>query len=289
LLPFTPEACEALFDGLRAIIGKKKTKKLPAITDEELQLAAPVFTLSWLFDMLDRTMRMQDAIFENGDGDEIIFHDIRFPLISGVTQKDIAARLNTIKGLRQENPKFWNWLADKPNGVLKAGKAGNFAWDTTMEDGARVLGNIELKGRTLHLSTNSVVRAQKGTVLVQAALGDLTKAPLTEIRTVDQMMAERPARDESARGQELPPEVAKQVVHDLLDKQYQATLDQPVGMLGNVSPREAVKTAKGREKTAEWLKYLENRSVKQPDPADPMATYDFRWMWSELGIQSLRR
>lgn len=201
LLPFTPEASEALFDGLRAIIGKKKIKKLPALTDEELQPAAPVFTLSWLFDMLDRTMRMEDAIFENGDGDEIIFHDVRFPLISGVTQKDIAARLNTIKGLWQENPKFWNWLADKPNGVLTAGKAGNLAWDTTMEDGARILGNIELKGRTLHLSTNSVVRAQKGTVLVQAALGDLTKAPLTEIRTVDQMMAERPARDESARGQ----------------------------------------------------------------------------------------
>lgn len=40
---------------------------------------------------------------------------------------------------------------------------------------------------------------------------------------------------------------------------------------------------------AEWLKYLENRSSSQRDPCDPMATYDFRWIWAELGIENLRR
>lgn len=87
---------------------------------------------------------------------------------------------------------------------------------------------------------------------------------------------------------ELPPEVATKVVHEFLDKQYRETLAQPVGMLGDVSPREAVKTAEGREKTATWLKYLENNSVKQTDRKDPMAIYDFRWMWRELGIENLR-
>jgi DNA invertase Pin-like site-specific DNA recombinase len=32
-----------------------------------------------------------------------------------------------------------------------------------------------------------------------------------------------------------------------------------------------------------------NRSANQPDPADPMATYSFEWMWKELGVHDLRR
>ena len=47
--------------------------------------------------------------------------------------------------------------------------------------------------------------------------------------------------------------------------------------------------APGRELLAAWLKYLENRSGSQPELADPMATYDFSWMWRELGIEKLRR
>lgn len=124
---------------------------------------------------------------------------------------------------------------------------------------------------------------------MQGALNDLVGRPLTEIRTVEQMMAERPVRDKHTAGPELPPEIATKVVHEFLDKQYRETLDQPVGMLGNISPREAIKTAKGREKAAEWLKYLENRSSSQPDPNNPMVTYDFQWIWAELGIENLRR
>lgn len=289
LLPFTPEASDALFDGLRAIFGKGRSKKLPIPTTDELQQAAPVFTLSWLFDTLNRTMRMERTTFENGDGDAIVFHDVRFQLAPGITQKDIAAQLVTVPALRQENAKFWNWIGDIPKGRLKAGKSGSLAWDTTMEDGARVLGNVEMKGRTLHLSTNSAARAKTGTALMQGVLNDLVGRPLTEIRTVEQMMAESPANSKDTAGPQLPPEIATKVVHKFLDKQYRETLDQPVGMLGNISPRQAIKTAKGREKAAEWLKYLENSSFSRSDPSDPMATYDFRWIWTDLGIENLRR
>ncbi|WP_245439613.1 hypothetical protein [Aminobacter sp. MSH1] len=208
LLPFTPEASDALFDGLRAIFGKGRSKKLPVPTNEELQQAAPVFTLSWLFDTLDRTMRMEKTTFENGDGDAIVFHDVRFPLASGITQKEITAHLKTVPALRQENAKFWNWLGDVPKGGSN-GKSRNLGWDTTMEDGARVLGNVEMKGRTLHLSTNSSARAEKGTALIQGALNDLVGRPLTEIRT-----ASKPVREEYTAGPELSPEIATKVVHE---------------------------------------------------------------------------
>jgi hypothetical protein len=267
------------------MFGKKNAKKLPVIKDEELQAAASMFTLSWLFDTLERAMGL--PAMQNADGDELVFHDVRFPLASGVAQKDLAARLSIIPGLSQENAKFWNWLEQKPKHGARKRSAPSL--DTTMDNGARVLGNIELKGKFLHLSINSAERAQIGTTLIQQALGDLVRAPLTEIRTVEQMMAERPVRDKEYPGSEIPPEIAEQVVHQFMDRQYRETLDQPVGMLGNKTPRQAAKSNTGRQKVAEWLKYLENQSSRQPNSADPMATYSFEWIWHELGVNDLRQ
>ena len=60
-------------------------------------------------------------------------------------------------------------------------------------------------------------------------------------------------------------------------------------MLGNKTPRQAAKTPAGRQKVAEWLKYIENQSANQPNPADLMATYSFEWLWQELGVVDLRQ
>ncbi|TIP81590.1 MAG: hypothetical protein E5X60_34690, partial [Mesorhizobium sp.] len=251
----------------------------------DLQAAASMFTLSWLFDTLERMMGMPSL--QNSDGDELVFHDVRFPLAPGVTQKDIATRVNAIPGMAQENAKFWNWLEEELKN--KAKKGGALSLDTTMDNGLRVLGNVELKGRILHLATNSTARAEKGIPLIQKALGDFVRTPLTEIRTVEQMMADTPARNQAEATSDIPPEIAEQVVHQFMDRQYRETLDQPVGMLGNKTPRHAAKSAAGRQKVAEWLKYLENQSARQPNPADPMATYSFEWMWHELGVLDLRQ
>ncbi|BCH19952.1 hypothetical protein [Mesorhizobium sp. L-2-11] len=284
LLPFTPQATDALFDGLRQMFGKKNAKKLPDIKDEELQAAASMFTLSWLFDTLERAMGLPSM--QNADGDELVFHDVRFSLASGVTRKDIAARVSNIAGMSRENANFWNWLEQKPKHGVQKRSASSF--DITTDNGARVLGNVELKGKFLHLATNSAERAQDGTTLIQQALGDLVRTPLTEIRTVEQMMAQRPAREREDSASEIPAEIAEQVVHQFMDRQYRETLDQPVGMLGNKTPRQAAKSAAGRKMVAEWLKYLENQSSRRPDPVDPTATYSFEWMWRELNVLDLR-
>src|SRR3546814_2678246 len=72
----------------------------------------------------------------------------------------------------------------------------------------------------------------------------------------------------------IAPEVATPLIHAMLDRQYRATLDEPVGMFGDITPRAAVQTAAGRHRVAGWLKHPENRSSSQLDANDPMATYD---------------
>jgi hypothetical protein len=59
-------------------------------------------------------------------------------------------------------------------------------------------------------------------------------------------------------------------------------------MLGDVSPRKAARSKKGREKLVAWLKLIENSNARQ-EAGSPMASYDMSWMWEELGIADLRR
>ncbi|WP_284283823.1 hypothetical protein [Mesorhizobium amorphae] len=61
-------------------------------------------------------------------------------------------------------------------------------------------------------------------------------------------MTDRTDKDSDDVSSDVPPEVAEQLVHQLMDRQYRQTLDQPVGMLGNKTPRQAVKSSSSRQK-----------------------------------------
>ena len=283
LLPFRSEAVDFLFAGLRDALKLKKRDAL-RLTREQLLGCAPIFTSAWLFIEIDRALTPAQPQFTNSDGDDVLFHDLRYPLASGVTQKAVAERLDRVKGFLPEGPKFWNWLATRKGRGGKAG--GGIMLDTQME-GATVLGSLELKGKTLLVTVNSAERTAKVQTLIGAAAGDLLKSPLTTIRTVDQMRADQRREGSREEADEIPPEIARQLMRDHLDKHYRETLDAPIPALGGKSPRQAVRTAAGRAKVIEWLKMLENRSAGQGDGR--IAEYDFGWMWVELGLQEHRK
>ena len=247
----------------------------------------PLFTTAWLFDVLPRALGLDQPTLHNREGDEVVFHEVTFPLAPAAATEEMARRLDELQPLRRESPTFWNWLGEAaPTRPAPKGEKA-LLWNVTMEDGSVVLGNIELKDRTLVLSVNSAARAEQGRAMLQGALGGLVGAPLTKIETVEQMRAAR-GDDRPSSALDLPPEVQTQVVHAMLDKHYRALLDEPIGMLGDISPRAASRSAKGREKIAVWLKHLENRSRHADDRNAPMATYDFTWLWRELKVEHLR-
>jgi hypothetical protein len=65
-----------------------------------------------------------------------------------------------------------------------------------------------------------------------------------------------------------------------LDRHYRRVLEEPLAAVGNISPRNAVTSAEGREKVIGWLKYLENHEGRRAkDEGTP--AYDFTWMWRE--------
>ena len=95
----------------------------------------------------------------------------------------------------------------------------------------------------------------------------------------------RPSRNDrtsQSRRSVCHPKTERAIIQQSLEAHYRQTLDQPL-------PCSAV-SAYGKRSAARgaWPKMLENNGMCRP-PDAPMAGYDFRWMWVELGIERLRR
>ena len=248
--------------------------------------AAPLFTLHWLLATLESVRPRERPQVINSAGDPLEFVTVHFPLASSVTQDAVREALATVPGLRQENASFWNWLKEPgaTGPARRRPKAQQFV--TTMDDAALVLGNLEIKARRLSLTANSAARAICGQALLAGALGGLVRAPLVERADLAHSTAK--ARQPPRQPSGMTPEVERQVVSQAMDDHYRRILDEPIPTLGNRSPRSAVKTPKGQEKVVEWLKRVENHGAGL-DANDPMAGYDYVWMWCELGLEHLRR
>jgi hypothetical protein len=309
LLPFEPQLADKLI-GMFAGTKKRIAKNAPAVlaelgldagdpeighliksaTDdaELLRVSAPLFSTLFLVDLLERVLDPQLPQLANSDGEALEFIVLVHRLKRGVTPERIRAVLDQAPELDAASPTFWNWLAPKDTGPKRKPRRKALSLTSTMDDGSIVLGTVELKARTLELHVNSEGRAERGRAMIAAVLGDLVGAPLMQRQTVEQALAERSDRDRAPQASGLSPEEERQAVHAALDQHYRRQLDEPIPALGNVSPRRAVRSTKGRGKLVAWLKLLENHAAKQ-DPAEPMASYDLSWIWRELDVADLRK
>jgi hypothetical protein len=258
-----------------------------ALSDTEvLRASAFLFTNIWLDDLLQRTLHPTLPQICNTDGDDLVFTTVSYPLKAETSIDTIRLALAAIPSLRQESETFWNWIGTQAPARKKRTDARTFI--TTLDDGSLVLGAIELKDTTLVLEANSQQRAERGRGLIETALKGLVGQPIIEGRSVAQMMASRPTIESKKLRSGLSPDEERAVMQATMDRYYKNLLDEAVPMLGNMTPRRAAKSVKGREKLVTWLKLLENGAARH-DSGPVMADYDVTWMWEELGVASLRR
>jgi hypothetical protein len=259
------------------------------LTDVEEVLAASafMFTNVWLRDTLDRMLNPRAPKLHNTDGEPLEFITVHFPLLSRAKLQAVSVALEGLACLRKGSDTFWNWLdTEAPTRTPSKRKPEKQIFRTSMADGSLVLGAVELSEREVTLSVNSEARAARGRALLEPLLVGLVRAPLIERQTIDQMMSA--GRDRAPEHDvRLPPDQERRIVHQGLTDHYRRTLDEPIPALGNQSPRRAAKTTKGRQKVIAWLKMLENLSA-QCKSDDPMASYDFSWIWEELGLAEAR-
>ncbi|MGY4284927.1 hypothetical protein ACVWXO_004147 [Bradyrhizobium sp. LM2.7] len=261
---------------------------------ERLRAITPIFTTFWLVDAIDRIQSPRIPDLRNAEGDKVMLCEARFPLAARTTGRDIRAALEARPEFRTTSSKSWSWVSEE-RGVAKPTAAPSeydgpsrepLTLETWSDEGRLVLGDIRLEGKTLVLSANSERRCGRGCALLSDALGGRLRQPSVKTESIEQIMASRePAMQNQP---DIPAEEQRAIVHDYMDRHYRDVLDQPVPALGGQTPRAAVKTEGGRIKVVEWLKIMENRTAKSADPDDPMASYNFAWLWTELGLSERR-
>jgi hypothetical protein len=303
-LPFRRELHEPILDGFARL--KARIRRVAAAVPPAERHGSPpvdkfiaetkflrdnacLFTNVWLNDVLERVRNPSLPAMVNSDGDELVFTTVRYPLKKAADREALARALAAISVLHPGGELQWDWLAPAGEKASVAPEDAQ-AFAPALDEGSVTLGSIFLEADQLELETNSLLRAQRGRALLEPLVGPFVQEPVVESRTVAEMMASAPKAERKAPTSKPAPQENPRVVHDYLDRYYRKVLDEPVPMLGDVSPRDAArsKSKRQREKLVDWLKFLENSSARQARDS-PMAAYDMSWMWEELGVSRSRR
>lgn len=299
LLLFSHDAAERLLleidDTARKVKAKlkreaKKLGKNADLDDVEirrtiLESNARLFTSTWMLDALENMMTPMPEMV-NSDGDEILMSETRFPIHGDVTA--VADAINGIDRIERDDPKAlrWTWHA-LGSPTQKLSNRDGLTLQTTDDERRTVLGCVEICAETLTLTTNSKNRADKGQELLMAHLGDMLGQPLTTHQTVEKLIEERPDDPDDEVMEELPPEIVEAAIQAHLDAHYRNLLDNPIPVLDGRTPRQAVRTKKGKQQVINWLKRLENGEARQA-ASQGRKPYDTSWMWTALNLGDQR-
>lgn len=274
----TPAALDPI---LRARLEAELAKE-----DTLMSVAAPMITTLWLNDTIQRCLAPMPEL-ANSDGEKLEFMTLHYRLLPGLTAANVAEALAGTPDMRdEEDGQHWIWFAPE-----KSNRKGRKTPQTgEIDTGRTIYGHLTLSPSKLEVMVNSEARATRIRDILAPILDGLVSDPLIERVTPEQAMAARGGAS-APKVQSLPegmsPKDMREAVHQVLDRQYRNVLSQKVPMLGDKTPRQAVRSAKGRLAVANWLKGFEQNKARLPAD-DPMHDYDFSWMWEELGITDLR-
>lgn len=229
---------------------------------------------SWVKGLLQASRRPLPGM-TNTDGDPLLPTCTRLPILGD--SESVARALGSIEGWTRDEDAGRHWM-----------------WSRPADGGSTtILGNARIDGDALVVETNSRERMQRALALIVPSLGALVGPGLTvhEDMQADLEAAVRKGRPRSqSPAQDWSPQDAPAIADAIgraLDAHYRRTLDEPVPMLGNRTPRDCAKTKAGRKKLVSWLKDLENGELQRAS-AQQMTPHDLSWMWVELGVESER-
>ena len=259
---------------------------------DPLSLSAALFTTMWLDNALDRMLNPKLPALRNTDGHELVLCTLRFELSQGVKAAGVRTALAGIPDVHRETAKVFNWRrpVDQEPKQSPDPTTDGLTIMSTHSSGETNLADIEITKTAVIVSTNSRERSAAAEALIGSALGNRVAGPPThEAITAEEAIAAkagRPKAKKSRVAKPIPPDQERAIIHAHLDQHYAKTLDEPVAVLGNISPRAAAKSASDRAKVIDWLKVIENHMSHAKDA--PMATYDTSWLWRELGLERER-
>ncbi|MBI5525179.1 MAG: DUF2384 domain-containing protein [Deltaproteobacteria bacterium] len=210
----------------------------------------------------------------NSDGDEIVYSTATYKVLD---EAGVYERLDAHPVFEQtaedEEETIYNWSGETENASFSTGPVD--------------LGTIRIRKDTLLLETNSRERLEEGKELLAEVLGEAIRHQDDEFKDLETTLAENRARKESGEADEtdsddgIPPEVKAEIIGNFYRDHFKRWVDMAIPALGGATPRQAVKTAAGRERVIEMLKDQENRLARNPDGGG----VDFTEVYRDLGLK----
>jgi hypothetical protein len=146
------------------------------------------------------------------------------------------------------------------------------------QEASRILGNVMLEQDQLIFEAQGEQRFALGKKRLEIVLAGLIHHRQDTLRTMEEMMQDK-FPDEMLKDaeSEIPPEVRQAMLKDYLNQHYQEWLDTPLPFLNGETPRNAVKTRKGRRRVEDLLRSMEYNHEGNME-------YDISWIRKELGM-----
>ena len=261
-------------------------KKFPQITPETLHILAEELRLIYL-DIKEADNEQQMPQLHNTDGEPFVlvklYYDLHCtPLEAFEKLKKLSLDMTEEELLSDADYTREGTLKKVAIAWVKRDNKIHKNWDNT------ILGNITIDGNCMTIEVNSEKRAQKIRKKIETLLGETAVYKTSVLQSVEQAMEEVKEREDSPealymrkeqeRFSQLP-EVQERL-REMSEKHWQAWLDQKIPALGNKTPRQAAKTALGREQLEALFLLYESYAGKAQGVPQP----DSRQLRSMLGL-----
>ena len=204
----------------------------------------------------------------NTDGEALLLTTDHFEFDRG-SRAEVRDRLLRVEGVQHE--------ADEDGGdrftIFKKGNAVHAHWENT------VLAHVVLEESRLRLETNSVERADRLRARLESGCSGLLRHRARAHG--DPLSSARPSPELAGPAPVVPPE-AIAAVREFKARHYAAWIDTAIPALHGKTPREAVRTKRGRELVDVLLRTMENAEQRSRDGAP----FDFAPLRRSLGLDA---
>ena len=224
-------------------------------------------------EIVDAVLHPPLSVLQNTDGDPLEFTTLTYEL--GITVAEAVEQLTPLATGRGDL-----YLADEVRDAAggltavtltwtKAGNRKHKDWDNT------TLGTLRLDGSGLVVEVNSARRRRRIEKEIARRLGSAATLVDTTITDLAEELERRRESRSSAPLQLVTPADSPRspeleaIESELARKHWDAWLDTKVPALGNRTPRQAAKTASGRERLEALLADYSQKSVSGPDTFGP--------------------
>ncbi len=267
-IPFSPNFYFDILNDREALFGSRRK-----ISIRDLQEAEP-FLRQLYFALRHRRLNPQMPILQNTDGDPLEFVKLTYHLNCSV--RAAFEKLHSLNPLETEEALLTDATHDENHELqavtfswLKEGNKKHRSWDNT------IMGNITIEAGKLIVDVNSLTRSETiqreiaarlgGDAVLQDSVSESAAEKFTQQLEGSEVSEERQReRAEQAAFAALPE--VQELMKKMAKAQWDAWLKEPVPLLEGKTPRQAAKTAAGRERLEALLVDFERSAAENDNP-----------------------